>query len=560
MRPLASHRLSLFLVVISLLTAGFSKRGFAQQHSWRGFVIGEATVEEIVEKLGPSPIDTAGSQDLRYPTVEHPELNDRLYFRNRKLAMVTSASPDKRYPNRAAIEKLLGAPEAEVTFQTQEYLDYSEAGRRFICAADGTTTGILYFAPVPRRVPRGYPNTRINLRREEQAVSEPVRSTIRVGAAQASISPTNFDGLQAPSNDQKLHLDEDLYARVVVFERDGRPVVLAGVDVFGLGPWDIQHLRESLADKGFPDVIVAMSHTHANVDTIGFYGYYPQKYAEYVLQQTEAAVLEAAAKLQAISHLQSGTVEMSLAGGRVVDLIRNGRDPGLVDPAVSVLQAIGKDHQPIVNVVHLACHPEVIRLKDTDGLSPDFVGRLCQRVSEELGGQTVFLNGALGGMLTPDTRFRTQAAAEEMGARLSEYALSAARQAAPCAGDALWIETRAVEFPITAAGTSQFLNNPPKPFSMRQGRVSADMSVIWIGDAQFVTVPGEVLPDIGFEIMQHMTGRMRVIVGLANGELGYLIPGFDFRAGGYEERTGPGAAGGVITRVIGLQLAAQRPE
>lgn len=532
----------------------------AQEHTWRGFVIGQATDQQIAESLGESPIQTAGSLDLRYPSVGRPDLNDRLYFRNRRLALVTSASPDDRYPNRAAIEALYGAPEAEVLFQTQEYLDYSEHGLRFICAADGTTTGILYFNPVPRRVPRGYPNTSINLRRPAQPPAARTPSSVRVGAAQISIAPPTFEALQAPDNDQQLHLDEDLLARVVIFERAGVPVVFAGLDVFGLGPWDIQQLRDSLASQGFPHVIVAMSHTHANVDTIGFYGYYPRDYAEHILKQTESAVLTAADSMQSVSHLQSGTVEMPLDGGRVVDLIRNGRDPGLTDPAVSVLQAIDDDGRPVVNLVHLACHPEVIRLKDTNGLSPDFVGRLCQRVTEELGGQTVFLNGALGGMLTPDTRFRTQEAAEEMGHRLADFAIAAAKQAEPCGADHVWIETRAVEFPITAAAISRFLNNPPKPFSIREGRVSADMSVIWIGDAQFVTVPGEVLPDIGFEIMQHMTGRMRVIVGLANGELGYLIPSFDFRAGGYEESTGPGAAGGAVTRAIGLQLARQQPQ
>ena len=56
-----------------------------------------------------------------------------------------------------------------------------------------------------------------------------------------------------------------------------------------------------------------------------------------------------------------------------------------------------------------------------------------------------------------------------------------------------------------------------------------------------------------------MTGRMRVIVGLAKGELGHMVPGFDFRADGYEERTGPGAAGREINRTIGLQLARRRP-
>ena len=548
--------LLLWAFVLNLLPSSQA----AEAPVWRGFTLGQATSDEITAELGPAPIETSGRLDLRYPSADHPDLNDRLYFRNNRLALVVSASPDPLYPNRDAVEQRLGEPEAEVVFQTQEYLDYSEHGLKFISGDDGTITGILYFVPMPRRVPPGYPNQLITLRRRPEPPADVMPSTIRVGAAEANINPPEFEGLQAPNNPQELHIAEDLLSRVVVFERDGRSVVLVGLDVFGLGPWDIQQLRQSLADKGFPEVIVAMSHTHANVDTIGFYGYYPADYAEHILKQTESAVLEAAAGLQEISHLQSGTVEMPLAGGRVVDLIRNGRDEGLVDPGVSVLQAIGKDGKPIANVIHLACHPEVIRLKDTNGLSPDFVGALCRRVSEEVGGQSVFLNGALGGMLTPDTRFRTQAAAEEMGERLAEFVVSAAEQATPCGSDALWIETRAVEFPITAPAIEQFLTHPPKPFSIRQGRVSADMSVIWIGDAQFVTVPGEVLPDIGFEIMQHMTGRMRVIVGLANGELGYLIPSFDFRAGGYEERTGPGAAGGEVTRAIGLQLAGRRPQ
>jgi hypothetical protein len=552
-------QLRIILVLSGLLSAAACHPAQAQHNSWRGFAIGEATIDDITSRLGPSPIETAGRHDLRYPSTQDPKLNDRLYFVNSKLQLAQSASADSRYPNRTAIEKAFGTPEAEVVFQTQEYLDYSEDGFRFICAADGTTTGILSFAPVPRRVPRGYPNTRINLRREPHAAGSPISTTLKVGAAEISIAPKTLQEIQSPDSTQELHLAEDLLARAVVFQRDEDSVVLIGLDVFGLGPWDIQQLRESLRKQGFPNVIVAMSHTHANVDTIGFYGYYPKEYAEQILQNAESAVLKAAGNLSAVSHLQSGTIEMPLAGGRVVDLIRNGRDPGLVDPAVSVFQAIGADQKPVVNIVHLACHPEVIRLKDTNGLSPDFVGTLCRKVTEQLGGQTVFLNGALGGMLTPDTRFRTQAAAEEMGARLSEFAVAAAGQAVPCSSDALFVETVSVEYPITAAAISNFLNNPPKPFSIRQGRVSADMSVIWLGDAQFVTVPGELLPDIGFEIMQEMTGQMRVIVGLANGELGYMIPGFDFRADGYEERTGPGAAGGEITRAIGLQLARRRP-
>lgn len=554
--------LQTLVVVVIFGSALFHLRAVettAVPHAYRGFTPGVAELDGIVAALGKSPIETRHADDLRYPVAGRPTLNDRLYFRGGKLGLVTAATVDERYRSREQIIEQFGEPEARVVFQTQEYLDYSEHGLRFICDQDGQTTGTLYFEPMRRRVPAGYPNTNINLRRELAPTKAATLSgNFRVGTSQVSIAPTQFDKLTADSGEKPAHVAEDLFARVAIFQRGSTRIVLVGLDVFGMGMWDLDRLRTSLADQGFPDVIVAMSHTHANVDTIGFYGYYPRDYAHFVMERAEQAVLQAAQQMQPVRSLRAGTAEMSLAGGRVVDLIRNGRDPGVVDPGVSIIQAIGKDGKPIVNVVHLACHPEVIRLEETRGLSPDYVGTLCNEVTRRLGGQTVFLNGALGGMLTPDTRFRTQAAAEKMGRKLADYVVLAAEAAQPSASDQLWMHRRPVEYPITGESVAMFLQNAPEPIDFYQGRVRTEMNVLWIGDAQLITIPGELLPDLGFEIMSHMPGRVRLIVGLANAELGYLIPDYDFRAGGYEERTGPGAAGGAITRAVGLELAARR--
>ncbi|MEZ6063593.1 MAG: hypothetical protein R3C19_24855 [Planctomycetaceae bacterium] len=529
--------------------------------SYRGLVVGRATLDEVRAALGDSPVETRSPQDLRYPAVGNPALSDRLYFRNSRLELVTAASADPDYPDRATIERTLGVPEAEVLFQTQQYLDYTQRGLKFICRPDGATTGVIYFQPQPRRVPVDHPNARIDLRRQLQA---PPRSGVpmqlRVGTAEESIAPERFDDLLPDGKGSLLSLGENLFARVAVFERGERKVVIAGLDVFGLGPWDVQKLRDSLAEKGFPNVIIAMSHTHANVDTIGFYGHYPERYAARILNRTEAAVMNAAANMTGVAGLRLGSSEMPLDGGRVVDLVRNGRDPGVLDPTVNVLQVIGDDGRPIVNVIQLACHPEVIELDKTRALSPDFVGTLCRETSARLGGQSVFLNGALGGMLTPDTRFRTQAAAEEMGRRLTEFVVQAAANSVASESETLSIETRTVEYPVTGESVRTFLENAPGPVEMHDGHVRTEMSVVWIGDAQFITVPGELLPDIGFRVTQKMTGRLRAIIGLANGELGYLVPSFDFRVGGYEERTGPGSAGGEITQAVGLELAVTRPD
>lgn len=62
-----------------------------------------------------------------------------------------------------------------------------------------------------------------------------------------------------------------------------------------------------------------------------------------------------------------------------------------------------------------------------------------------------------------------------------------------------------------------------------------------------------------------MTGRQRLIVGLANDELGYIIPGYDFRASGgpmtewaYEETMSIGPAAGPMIRHAAIELLGGR--
>ena len=556
---LSPHKPVVLFVALLLLASGWAL-GQDAPNAYKGLLPGEATRQDVEKVLGSPPVATQSDRDFRYPVEDGSGLSDRLYFSGDTLEGVTAASRDPRYPSREEIVAVFGQPEVEIRFQTQEFLEYSERGLRFICDESGATIGTVYFPPSKRRVPASLPH-RFDLRRNEasKASVKPPEDFL-VGAAEVSIAPQRFDNLTADAEEKPFTLQEDVFARVAIFQRGETRLVFVGLDVFILGPWDLAPLRKSLADKGFPHVLIAMSHTHANVDTMGFYGYYPREYAEHVTRQTEAAVLEAAENMTRVASVRRGTTEMSLAGGRVVDLILNWRDGGLLNPTVSLIQAIGQDGRPIVNLVHLTCHPEVIRLEDKRGISPDFVGALCREVSRELGGQTVFLNGALGGMVSPDVRFRTYEAAAAMGTSLARFVVDAAQDARPMGSYDLWIHRRPIEIPVTAEALVQFLENAPKPFDYSDGRIRSEMNVVWVGDAQFITVPGELLPQLGIEIMSHMTGALRIIAGLTNDEFGYIIPSFDFHEGQYEERTGPGPAAGELVRTVGLELASMRPE
>jgi len=88
------------------------------------------------------------------------------------------------------------------------------------------------------------------------------------------------------------------------------------------------------------------------------------------------------------------------------------------------------------------------------------------------------------------------------------------------------------------------------------GRLPTELNYIRLGSAEFITIPGELLPEIGFDIQARMTGYPRMIVGLANDELGYIVPGYDFNEKVYEESMSVGAAMGPMIRQAAYELAA----
>lgn len=146
-----------------------------------------------------------------------------------------------------------------------------------------------------------------------------------------------------------------------------------------------------------------------------------------------------------------------------------------------------------------------------------------------------------------------------MGKGLAKYVCAAARNAKPMTSCDLWVHRTPVEIRVTTEALAGFLKNAPKGFAFN-GAIQTEMNVIWLGDAQFITAPGEVLPQIGIEIKAQMTGALRMVLGLTNDEFGYIIPSYDYHEGEYEERTGPGREAGDVVTKAGIDLARMRPE
>jgi hypothetical protein len=525
--------------------------------TYHGLIPGLSTDAQVRETLGEPDHEAEWyAYKLLYPAKDRPGHRDEIHLSGQggTFACCEAASVPEGYEDRARIESELGEPEFELLKPTFTLLDYSYKGLRFILDKEDKTIGVAYVPRVRRRVHSGE-RSLVDLRDLRQgpqpAPDSPARvEGLRAGVAETVISPVTSAWLN-PAYRDVFHIHDDLKARCIVFEKEGLEVAVVGADLFGMSYSDIGPMIEAVKDLGCDQLILGMSHTHTAPDTIGVYGHYPAEYNHFIREQVVAAVKQARESLQPVKGLRAAAKELPMDGARVEGLIRNARNPGILDPTLSILEVWGEGEEPLATLINFACHPEGIDAEKEPGISADFPGYLCERVREEGGGQPVFLNGALGGMVSGDSPSRTLAETREMGHKFAAIVEELREIAQPPATFAYSLDTRRVEIPVT--------NDKLRPFfeqmrPLNEGRVITEMSLFTLGECQMVTLPGEVLPEIGFEIEEKMTGFPRMMIGLANDQLGYIIPAYDFREDSYEESMSQGPAAGPVVRDTAIRM------
>ncbi|MFX1419949.1 MAG: hypothetical protein ACFE9N_13605 [Promethearchaeota archaeon] len=82
----------------------------------------------------------------------------------------------------------------------------------------------------------------------------------------------------------------------------------------------------------------------------------------------------------------------------------------------------------------------------------------------------------------------------------------------------------------------------------------SEVNVITIGRAQIITMPGEVLPSIGYRLREAMTGKFKFQIGLGNDELGYIIPEDEWDITQYEESMSVGIQTGIVMEAILMEM------
>lgn len=329
---------------------------------------------------------------------------------------------------------------------------------------------------------------------------------------------------------------DGLEARALVLDQGNTRVAIVTLDSIGFMYDDAMTLRQAVSDAGLDvdHVVVHSSHSHSAPDMMGIYG----RQLTETGRDPEYAAEIVAGGLAAVQEAVSGLTEVTMTWGEVdandvwengiANVIRDSRDPWIVDPRVGAIRFAAGD-VTVATVVHWANHPETIA--DNNGLlTSDFVHGLRRVVSEGstwpeqtprpgVGGTTIYLNGTVGGMMTslgaevntPDGQVYQSASWEKVdavGQLVGELALDAIAQARPAESPELRVVARTVKLPVENLGFQAmfslgvFDHRSVTDYDRDQGisddnmpNVPTEIDLLTLGPLRLLTFPGEVFPE-----------------------------------------------------------------
>jgi len=321
----------------------------------------------------------------------------------------------------------------------------------------------------------------------------------------------------------------------MVLEKANTRVAIVACDFLGFPRTLGDRARRLVKAISAENILIGATHTHSAPDMYGFPdgqgGFSVDlKYVDWVCKQMASAINEAVDGLQPASlRIASGE-----ARGRIAF---NYYAPDLYDPRCGVIQAVDRQGRPIATLVNYAVHPEVLGPKQ--GIcSPDLIGPLYDRVEERAGGMAIFMNGAQGGMVTADVRhpdtgkhIQTWEECQRIGGLLADEALRIVERAPSQRDPRLECHARTITFPIDSAMIRSIIEVSPIAYEVDEnGSIPTQVSLINLGTAQILTIPGEALPNIGYYLKRKMHGQHNLLFGLTNDAFGYILTKVDWRS------------------------------
>ncbi len=380
---------------------------------------------------------------------------------------------------------------------------------------------------------------------EPQDGQFPVTSNLRAGVGKVEITPDVTGGFLISGHTRTVHAVRDpLRAGVLMVDNGDTKAAIVTLDT--IFAWDdmVRLARERIEQEtGVPaaNILIAASHNHSGP---GFEADSP--WGRELIDKLGSAAKAAADSLRTVTmgygedKISFGINRRKVIDGRAVFRLN---PDGPNDPRVKVLRFDdGQTLTPLAVLMHAVCHPCFFTWGDKGTppyphgypkMSADFPGEAQSFVEMCYGGKTsaLFLQGCAGD-IRPNLPGFPYRCADEADLQWAGRDLGSA-----------------VVRSLAANVTREQLRRRPEYYGIRvanavvslpgkEKRLSAELQAMKIGPYLLLTMPGEPMVEIGYRLERAIADRaIPIIVGYANGNLGYIATAQAHQEGGYEPQT-----------------------
>ena len=392
--------------------------------------------------------------------------------------------------------------------------------------------------------------------------------TFTDGNGNAKFDPVWIAGFSNSRAANGIH--DDLWARTMVIDDGKTRLALVVLDAIGLMNNHVIDIRNNIPpEAGVTYSLVVSTHTHEGPDLLGLWGKSPlssgvdKEYLKYVKSRVVESVVTA------VNNMQPAILKISEDMTGADSLVMDTRMPEVFDSGLRIIRVVNKENgNTLGSLIAWADHPETLWGKNLL-ITSDFPHYLREGVEKGVydgeklvksgtGGVAIYLNGAIGGLMTthPTLAVRdpftgeeftepTFRKAEAQGKQLAMLVLNAMDNLCDeidSAGISLVVRTLSlpIDNKMFKLGTLLGIFNRGTSGWMK---MRSELAVFNIGPVSFATLPGEVYPEIvngrieaqegrDFQVdpvevppvRDMMTGKYKLVIGLGSDEIGYIIP------------------------------------
>ena len=405
-------------------------------------------------------------------------------------------------------------------------------------------------------------------------MSEPI---LYAGVARRSISPPKgiYQIGYGDRSKGNIGIHDDLTATALVLAGGALRIAIVALDILTINEFVVDRIRARLAPT---EVLLCCSHTHSG--PIAFADARSarknREYIDALVENIVAAVNNAQEQLLP-ARLEYSNGEASVGINRREKMpdghMEIGRNPaGARDGSLQVLSVVADSGKRLATIVNYACHGTVLG-PDNLLISADWIGVMRQKVETELGGLTLFLQGAAAN-INPDMYWEDARAFEmvaEQGLGVANAVLEAAgKKPETIRAHPLQVERVEAWMPTeTRATTSRPPKNYGKPLlslakmpgfmavfadllldqrypwkpviEARDGFWSVPMRInaVRIGDLALVTFAAETFTEIGLQVKAASPAAHTLFASVSDGCISYLHTEESHTEGGYEVDVAP---------------------